>query len=71
LFVKSTNVIAAVDLVEQKYVTIPTESATQGYGEYLATSGTSDRIVTFANVDYTPMSGERINECTVRVWEPA
>ena len=70
LFVKSTNVIAAVDLVEQKYVTIPTESATQGYGEYLATSGTSDRIVTFANVDYTPMSGERINECTVRVWEP-
>ncbi len=70
LFVKSTNVIAAVDLVERKYVTIPTESATQGYGEYLATSGTSDRIVTFANVDYTPMSGERINECTVRVWEP-
>ncbi len=70
VFVKSTNVIAAVNLGARTYTTIPTESATQGYGEYLASSGTVGRIVTFANVDYTPMSGERINECTVRVWEP-
>ncbi len=69
VFVKSTNVVAAVNLDARKYVTITTESATQGYGEYLATSGTSSRIVTFANVDYTPMDGEQIRECTVRVWE--
>lgn len=70
-FVKSTNVVAGVNLDARKYVTIPTESATQGYGEYLATTGTTNRIVTFANVDYTPMNGERIHECTVRIWETA
>lgn len=70
VFVKSTNVVAGVDLTSRKYVTIPTESATQGYGEYLATDGTAGRIVTFANVDYTPMGGQQIRECTVRVWEP-
>lgn len=70
VFVKSTNVVAGVDLLNRKYVTIPTESATQGYGEYLATDGTAERIVTFANVDYTPMGGQQIRECTVRVWEP-
>lgn len=71
VFVKSTNVVAAVNLDARKYVTIPTESTTQGYGEYLASYGTSNRIVTFANVDYTPMDGERIYECTVRVWATA
>lgn len=71
VFVKSTNVVAAVNLTARKYVTITTESATQGYGEYLASSGTSSRMVTFANVDYTPMNGEQIRECTVRVWEGA
>ncbi|MCI9129803.1 MAG: hypothetical protein HFJ65_05810 [Eggerthellaceae bacterium] len=70
VFVKSTNVVAAVDIANRKYVSIPTESATQGYGEYLASAGTANRMVTFANVDYTPMSAERIHECTVRVWEP-
>lgn len=71
VFVKSTNVVAAVNLDARKYVTITTESATQGYGEYLASTGTGSRVVTFANVDYTPMNGERIHECTVRVWETA
>lgn len=71
VFVKSTNVVAAVNLDARKYVTITTESATQGYGEYLASMGTGSRVVTFANVDYTPMNGEQIRECTVRVWETA
>lgn len=71
VFVKSTNVVAAVNLDARKYVSIVTESATQGYGEYLASMGTSSTVVTFANVDYTPMNGERIYECTVRVWATA
>ena len=71
VFVKSTNVVAAVNLDARKYMTITTESATQGYGEYLASMGTGSRVVTFANVDYTPMNGAQIRECTVRVWETA
>lgn len=68
--VKSTSVVAGVDLANKRYFTIEPENATQGYGEYLASGSTSERFVTYSNVDYTPLNGQRINECNVRIWKP-
>lgn len=69
--VKSTSVVAGIDLASRQYVSIEPEYALQGYGEYLASEGPLDRIVTFANIDYTPVGGDHIRECSVRVWENA
>lgn len=66
--VKSTSVVACVDLEAKRYFTIQPENATQGYGEFLASSGACNRVVTYSNIDYTPINGERICECNVRVW---
>lgn len=27
-----------------------------------------NRVVTYANLDYTPINGEPIKECQVRIW---
>lgn len=68
VFVKSTGVVAVVDASGRRYYTIQPEYATQGYGEFLASSGSRQRIVTYANVDYTPLNKSRVYECNVRVW---
>lgn len=69
--VKSTNVVAAVDLKGRKIFSLEPEHVTQGYGEFLASSGSGKRFATYSNIDYTPLNGQRINECNVRVWETA
>lgn len=66
--VKSTSVIAGIDLAGKRYFTMAPEHATQGYGEFLASAGATDRFATYANIDYTPLNGERITECNVRIW---
>lgn len=67
--VKSTNVVAGIDMANRRYFTIEPENATQSYGEFLASSSTSGRFVTYANLDYTPMNGTPVQECRMRVWE--
>ncbi len=69
LIVKSTSVVAAVDLEQRRYFTLAPEVATQGYGEFLASSGNVKNIVTYSNVDHVPLQGEKITSCLVRVWE--
>lgn len=69
VFVKSTNAVAAVDASNRRYYAIQPENATQGYGEFLASSGSRSRIVTYSNIDYTPINKERIVECNVRIWK--
>lgn len=66
--VKSSSAIALVDLIEKRYTTITPEHVTQGYGEFLVSSGTASRFVTYSNIDYTPIGGSQIRECNVRVW---
>lgn len=68
IFVKSTSVVAAIDAENRTYYAIQPEHANQGYGEFLASSGSAPRIVTYANIDYTPLNAARIYECNVRVW---
>lgn len=69
--VKSTSVVAGIDLARRRYFSIEPEFALQGYGEYLASEGPTDKVVTFSNIDYTPIGGDHIRECNVRVWEVA
>lgn len=67
--VKSTGVVAGVDLTRRRYFSIEPEYALQGYGEYLASEGPTNKMVTYANIDYTPIGGNHIRECNVRIWE--
>lgn len=69
--VKSTSVIAGIDIANKRYFTMSPEYATQGYGEFLASAGTTNRFVTYSNIDYTPLNSDRITECNVRVWQAA
>lgn len=69
--VKSTSVVAGVDLTRRRYFSIEPEYALQGYGEYLASEGPTSKIVTYANIDYTPIGGKHIRECNVRIWKDA
>lgn len=66
--VKSTNVVAGVDLAGKRYFTLQASGNGENYGEFLASSGTMNRVVTYANLDYTPINGEPIKECQVRIW---
>lgn len=69
--VKSTGIVAGIDLKRRRYFSIEPEYALQGYGEYLASEGPTDKVVTYANIDYTPIGGDHIRECNVRIWEDA
>lgn len=66
--VKSTNVVAGVDMASRRYFTLSAEGNGESYGEFLASSGTTGKLVTYANLDYTPISGSAVKECAVRVW---
>lgn len=66
--VKSTNVVAGIDFANRKYFTLQASGNGENYGEFLASSGTMNRVVTYANLDYTPINGEPIKECSVRIW---
>ena len=68
IFVKSTGVVAAINATDRTYYTIQPENANQGYGEFLASSGSTQNVVTYSNIDYTPLNKARIRECNVRVW---
>lgn len=67
--VRSTNAVCGVDLANRQYFQIPMENGSTDYGDMLASTGTGSRTVTFANVDYTPLNGEREKHTLVRVWE--
>lgn len=68
--VKSTTAVCGVNVESGEYFAFEVESGSDTYGDYLATSGTHTNVVTFANVDDTPLEGDPIHCCTVRVWTP-
>jgi hypothetical protein len=67
-FVKSTTVVAGIDLTTKDYFSIEAEGDGESYGAYLASSGTVDHLVTFCNLNYAPISGDAIKECRVSIW---
>lgn len=70
LMVKSTSSVCGVDLSTSTWFSLGVENGTDDYGDYLATTGIHSRIVTFSNIDHTPLGDDPIHCCRVSVWEP-
>lgn len=68
--VKSANSVAGVNMNERRYFTFDVEDGAPNYGEFLASSGQCSRIVTYTNIDYTPLTGTNTKECRVKIWQP-
>lgn len=66
--VKSTMAVIAVDLPNQRYFALETKPGSDTYGEFLASTGVGQRVVTYANIDHTDIEGETEHTCLVRVW---
>ena len=70
LIVKSSYSVCGVDLKAGTYFAIDVDDGADTYGDYLATTGTRDSFVTYANIDHTPVNGELKHVCRVKVWRP-
>lgn len=70
LMVKSTLNVCGIDLNANESFRFEIENGADDYGEYLATTGVHDSIVTFTNVDDNPVNGEPRKCCVVKVWKP-
>ena len=70
LIVKSSYSVCGVDLSAGTYFAIDVDNGADTYGDYLATSGTHDTFVTYANIDHTPVIGNATHLCRVKVWTP-
>lgn len=70
LMVKSTNSVCGVDLGSGTWFSLGVDNGADDYGDYLATTGAHDAIVTYSNIDHTPLDGEHVRCCRVKVWRP-
>ncbi|QTU84034.1 Tat pathway signal protein [Xiamenia xianingshaonis] len=68
--VKGRSNVVGVDIGAGQTFALPVEDGADTYGEYLATTGRRNTTVTYANVNYTPLSGETVKRCKVKVWQP-
>ena len=68
--VKGPTAVVGVNLEAREYFILAAKPGCDTYGEYLATTGTQSRIVTYCNIDHTSLEGETEHRCLVRVWEP-
>lgn len=68
--VKSTRSVCGLDLVNKRFFATPVESGSDNYGDFLASAGTSDTFVTYANINDTAIDGETKKHCLVRIWTP-
>ncbi len=71
LMVRGSTYLCAVDLVGHRYVRLPLEEGSGDYNDFLASTHMGNRAVSYCNIDYTPIGGERQKYCLVRIWEPA
>ncbi len=67
--VKSTRAVSGVDLGAKRYFALDVENGAPDYGEFLASYGTCQNLVTYTNIDYTPINGDPIKECRMKVWK--
>lgn len=66
--VKSTNAVCGVNLDSREYFALDVRDGASDYGDYLASTGMGNRIVTFSNIDYTPLNGQQEKYSLVRIW---
>ncbi|MCD8316321.1 MAG: Tat pathway signal protein [Eggerthellaceae bacterium] len=66
--VKTPSSLCGVDLANRTYFVLYPDSGSDTYGDYLASTGTVSRIVTFENIDHTDIYGTYTHKCEVKVW---
>ncbi len=69
-FVKSTRSVCGVDLGGGTYFSFDVENGAESFGDYLASSGSKDKVVTYASLRDDPADGPKVEKCSVRVWAP-
>ena len=68
--VKSTSAVCGIDFANKQYFAFDVEDGATDYGDYLASSGSTSHVVTYSNIDHTPLGGTQIKQCLVRIWQP-
>lgn len=66
--IRSTLAVCLLDLTNQTYSVLDRPNASDDYGDYLASSGQCERIVTYANIYDKPVIGEEKKYCSLRIW---
>ena len=67
--VKSTKAICGVDPAQKRYFVLDVPSGAEDWGEWLASTGTSSKLVTYSSINSTSVSGDTTQCCRVRVWK--
>ena len=67
--VKSTSAVCGVDVDGKRYFALSTENGADDYGEWLASEGEGDTVVTYSNINYTPIGSDAVTCCRVKVWQ--
>lgn len=68
LIVKSTSAVCGVNMDTKTYFALDVETGSADYGDMLASAGSRNTFVTYANVVSKPLEGESTQYCHVRVW---
>lgn len=68
--IKSTHVVCGVNMEKSQYFTLDTHSGSPDYGDFLASTGICDYVVTYTNVDDNPIDGDRMHCTLVKVYAP-
>lgn len=69
--VKSTSAFCGLDMEARQFFAFDVDEGADTYGEYIASTGIRERIVTYTNIDYTPLSGSPEQLCRVKVYVSA
>ena len=68
--VKSSYSVCGIDLDAGTYFALDVDDGADDYGEYLASTGQGNTIVTFTSIDYQPVGSDTVKTCRVKVWRP-
>ena len=69
--VKSSSAIVGASIADDWYFALPVENGAPDYGEFMASEGAGRNIVTYTQINYTPINGNSVVECRMKIWEPA
>ncbi len=70
MMLKTQTQVSGIGLASMQRIALEGKSGAADYGDYLASCGICDAIVTYSNIDYTPLEGEAQKCCFVRIWQP-
>jgi hypothetical protein len=70
LMVKSTYAVCGLDFANQRYFSIDVDDGADTYGEYLASTGNRNVLVTYTSINYSPVNSDKVQSCRVKVWKP-